>query len=98
MILSGLLTGSRSYGRETLIIAKRQFENETELVGNPSEEEIYFDDDRSWLYEMEDFRDCVVNQKPVIQGSIQDAINAMNIVEQIYKSDPVWHAKTKLKV
>lgn len=93
MILSGLLTGSQSYGRETLIIAKRQFEDEVELIGNPSEEEIYFDDDRSWSYEMEDFYDCVRNCKPVVQGSINDAINAMDMVERIYKSDPVWQAK-----
>ena len=37
MILSGLLTGSKSYGRD-LLIAKRQFENEIEMVGNPKED------------------------------------------------------------
>ena len=98
MILSGLLTGSKSYGRETLVIAKRQFEDELELIGNPSEEEIYFDEDRSWFYEMEDFYDCVKNGRKVVQGSIEDAIDAMEVVERIYKSDPVWQAKTKLNL
>ena len=71
MILSGLLTGSKSYGRETLLIAKRQFENEIEMVGNPREEEIYFDEDRSWYYEMEDFYKCVFNKLTVKRGFIE---------------------------
>ena len=43
--LDGLLSKSGSYGRETIVIGKRQFENETSAVGNPSEETIYFDQD-----------------------------------------------------
>ena len=39
-----------------LIIAKRNFED----AGQPNEEEIYFDEDRSWYFEMEDFYECIV--------------------------------------
>jgi hypothetical protein len=93
MILSGLLTGSRSYGRETLLIAKRQFENELELVGNPMEEEIYFDDDRSWYLEMEDFYKSILENKDIEQGSIYNAIEAMDVVERIYSLDSTWNKK-----
>ena len=91
MVLSGLLTGSKSYGRETLIIAKRNFDD----AGQPNEEEIYFDEDRSWYFEMEDFYNCVVKDKKVVQGNLVDAINAMQLVEKIYNADPVWQAKIK---
>ena len=91
MILSGLLTGSRSYGKETLLIAKRQFENELELVGNPMEEEIYFDDDRSWYFEMEDFYKSILENKDIEQGSIYNAVEAMDVVERIYNLDSTWN-------
>jgi len=95
MILSGLLTGSRSYGKETLLIAKRQFENELELVGNPMEEEIYFDEDRSWYYEMEDFYKCIIKNLEVKEGSIENAIEAMKVVENIYNLDSTWQKTFK---
>ena len=42
--LEGLLSKTGSYGRETLVIGRRQFEDETEAVGNPAEETIYFEE------------------------------------------------------
>ena len=39
--LEGLLSKTGSYGRETLVIGRRQFEDETEAIGNPSEETIF---------------------------------------------------------
>ncbi len=91
MILSGLLTGSKSYGRETLIIAKRNFIDK----GMPKEEEIYFDEDRSWYFELDDFYHAIVEDRAVTQGSISDAIEAMKIVEEIYNSDEEWVSKLK---
>ena len=58
--------GNESYinGKfNTKLISKIVFENELELVGNPMEEEIYFDDDRSWYFEMEDFYKFIKVQK-----------------------------------
>jgi len=89
MVLSGLLTGSRSYGRETLIIAKRNFED----GGNPNEEEIYFDEDRSWYFEMEDFYECIQQNKAISKGCLDDAIKTMELIDRIYKADPEWQAK-----
>jgi predicted dehydrogenase len=94
MTLSGLLTGSKSYGNETLIVAKRNFDD----AGKPMEEEIYFDEDRSWYFEMQNFYDSLTQDKPIIQGSIDDAIKAMELVEKIYTGDPAWQAKLKLEI
>ena len=83
--LEGLLSKTGSYGRETLIIGKRQFEDETESVGNPSEETIYFDTDLSWELEMKKFLDCILNNKKVEECNSNDAHNAMKLVEWSYK-------------
>ncbi|MCF8262626.1 MAG: Gfo/Idh/MocA family oxidoreductase [Melioribacteraceae bacterium] len=90
MILNGLDTGSKSYGRESLIIGKRQFEDEVELLGNPSEEQIFFDDDRSWYFEMNDFSNAIINDKPIIKGSVDSAVDVMQLIDKIYSSDNSW--------
>ena len=82
--LEGLLSKTGSYGRETLVIGRRQFEDETEAVGNPSEETIYFDYDLSWELEVNRFIDCILNDKPVLESNSTDAYNAMNLVHQCY--------------
>lgn len=83
--LEGLLSKSGSYGRETLVIGHRQFEDASEAVGNPSEETIYFDKDLSWELELNQFMDCILNDKPVLESNSLDAYNAMNVVHQSYQ-------------
>ena len=83
--LDGLLSKSGSYGRETLVVGRRQFEDETEAVGNPSEETIYFDKDRSWELEVEKFLECVLSDKSVIECNSKDAYEAMDLVHRCYQ-------------
>ena len=83
--LDGLLSKSGSYGRETLVVGRRQFEDEAEAVGNPSEETIYFDKDRSWELEVEKFLECVLSDKPVIECNSTDAYEAMDLVHRCYQ-------------
>ena len=83
--LDGLLSKSGSYGRETLVIGRRQFEDEAEAVGNPSEETIYFDKDLSWELEVEKFLESVLSDKPVIQCNSTDAYEAMDLVHRCYQ-------------
>lgn len=85
MYVEGLLSQSGSYGREKLVVAKRQFENETDAVGNPSEEVTYFDRDDSWNFEVDEFVNCIKEDKPVVMSSSNDALRVMQIVEQAYK-------------
>ena len=83
--LEGLLSLTGSYGRETLVIGHRQFEDEAEAVVNPSEETIYFDKDLSWELEVSRFVDCILNDKPVLESNSTDAYNAMELVHRCYK-------------
>jgi predicted dehydrogenase len=83
--LEGLLSKTGSYGRETLVIGIRQFEDETEAVGNPSEETIYFDKDLSWELEVKQFIDCILEDKQVTECNSNDAYNAMELVHRCYQ-------------
>ena len=90
LILGGLLTGSKSYGEETLkiIYADPDYDK-----GNPKEEIINFDEDISWDMEIKRFTDAVRNSDKIENGSIYQAIEIMDLIERIYKADPAWKKK-----
>lgn len=85
--LSGILSGSKSYGQEKLIIISRQEES---VVGSLSSEEILYLEDTSWSDEIQEFVDLIVNDKPVVNGSSLDALNVMKLVYRIYCADSDW--------
>ena len=85
MYIEGLLSKSGSYGREKLVTARRQFEDETDAVGNPSEEVTYFDKDDSWDLEVAEFVRCIKENKDVAMSSSWDALRVMEIIEQAYE-------------
>ncbi|MCP4652322.1 MAG: Gfo/Idh/MocA family oxidoreductase [Candidatus Omnitrophica bacterium] len=82
--VEGLLSKSGSYGRERLILGKRQFEDEAYAVGNPEEEITHFDRDLSWDLEVKEFLDCIDQDKTVDISSSQDALKVMKIIEKAY--------------
>ncbi len=82
--IGGLLSKTGSYGRERLVVGKRQFEDEAHAVGNPEEEITYFDRDLSWELEVKEFLDCIDNDKPVQISSSRDALKVMKIIEKAY--------------
>jgi predicted dehydrogenase len=94
--LYGILSGSMSYGRESLIIGYRQFEDETKDFGSPREEIMYFDRDNSWKEELDDFAKCILENKPIEMGSSIDALRSMEMVYSVYKADKAWSMKWQL--
>lgn len=94
--LYGILSSTRSYGQgERLVTARRQFEDEAFSVGNPQENVTYFNQDKSWEREVEDFVECIKNNKPVTIGGSKDALKAMELVYKIYMADSKWFNKMK---
>lgn len=85
MVVEGLLSKSGSYGRERLVTAKRQFEDEAAAVGNPSEEVTYFDQDLSWQLEVEELIRCIDEDVPVTISSSKDAERVMEIIAKAYQ-------------
>ena len=78
--LSGILSGTKSYGEETLTVGKRALG----MVGVQEETATKYLDDWSWKREIDEFYDCIVNNKPVVNGSVEDAMKSMELVFKIY--------------
>ena len=91
--LEGILSSTRSYGDEILIIAKKQFEDSTFALGKPREERIFFDTDDSWKLELEDFIDAIKNNKSIQHGKSSDALNVMETLEKIYRESSYYNEK-----
>jgi predicted dehydrogenase len=85
--VGGILSSTRSYGEETISMARRQFD-EGFATGRPREEVIYFDTDPSWALELADFVRCIEEDRPVEMGNSTDAMRAMELVHAIYDNDP----------
>lgn len=85
IVIDGLLTGSRSYGEERIVFAKRQFEDEG-VLGKPKEEEIHFDEDHSWEYELKEFYDAIKGDITHLNGNVDDALATMKLVFSIYEN------------
>jgi hypothetical protein len=84
LIATGLLSQTGSYGREQLIIGKRQFEDEALALGNPREEIIHFDRDDSWEREIHEFIASTQERRPATHGTLEEARHVMELVRDIY--------------
>ena len=90
LILGGLLTGSKSYGDETLTIIKADPNNDK---GAPCESISKYNEDVSWDNEIKYFAKSLEEKSPITRGSINDAIETMKLIEEIYKADSIWQKK-----
>jgi predicted dehydrogenase len=91
--LEGILSSTRSYGDEVLVIARKQFEDSTYALGKPREERIFFDTDDSWKLELQEFVNAIEYHIPVQHGQSQDALKAMKLIERIYLESHFYHEK-----
>lgn len=87
LILGGILSGSKSYGAETLTIIESNPKNDN---GNPKETTIRYNSDPSWYSEIEEFVDSIINDKKTVHGSSDDALQTMKLVYKIYYADLSW--------
>ena len=87
IILGGILSGTKSYGAETLTVVTVDHENDN---GDPREQVTRYNYDPSWEEELNLFAQCIVNDIEVMSGSSLDALNTMKLVYKIYHADPLW--------
>ncbi len=92
IILAGILSGSKSYGAETITIAYRE-END---AGDPREMTMRYNQDNSWRDEIAEFAADIIEDRPVVAGSSVEALKTMHLVYRIYCADPVWRAQYQL--
>jgi predicted dehydrogenase len=83
--ITGLLSKTGSYGRETLVVGRRHRPGERAAVGNPREETTYYDQDPSWDIEVAHFVECIRAGTRVTQGTSVDALKVMEIVDRAYR-------------
>ncbi len=84
LVATGLLSQTGSYGREQLVVGRRQFEDEALALGNPREEIIYFDRDDSWDQEVDEFFTAIREGRAARHGTLDDARQVMAIVRDVY--------------
>ncbi|MDC6457739.1 Gfo/Idh/MocA family oxidoreductase [Alphaproteobacteria bacterium] len=87
LILGGLLSGTKSYGAETLTVVRADPDNDK---GDPRETTTSYNKDPSWQTEVDAFVDAVIGDKHISSGSPNDALETMKLVYRIYYSDPTW--------
>jgi predicted dehydrogenase len=88
--LSGILSGSKSYGEEKIVIGKRDEESDN---GQMESTTLKFLQDNSWKDEVYEFADAIINNKNIYSGSSLDALQTMKLVFNIYYSDEDWRSK-----
>jgi predicted dehydrogenase len=92
IVLGGILSGSKSYGDETMTtIYKGEGEGDA-----PTEKTASYSVDHSWKDEIDEFTKAIVDDKPILYGTAQDALKTMELVYKIYCADADWKERFQL--
>ena len=82
--LNGILSGSKSYGKESIVISKAiKSKYKTSL----KKQIIYFRKDISWQSEIDEFCKIIQSNSKKINGNSKEALEVMKMVYNIYKDD-----------
>jgi predicted dehydrogenase len=82
LVINGLLTPSGTYGEEAITIAKNR--SCAPAATWSDEEQIRFQVNNSWRYEVEQFFDAIRRDEPVRTGTSADALTLMRLIDRIY--------------
>jgi len=91
--LTGILSGSKSYGEEKLRIILRE---DGVAVGSLTETTSSCLRDDSWKQEIDEFADSIMNDRETTSGNSTDALNVMKLIYRIYCSDEQWKDKYEI--
>lgn len=92
IVLSGILSGSKSYGAETLTVARAGNDD----MGDPLEQTTRYNSDPSWSAEVHEFSRAIIEDTPIAHGSVDDAFKTMQLVYRIYTADSKWRDRWNL--
>ena len=87
LVLGGILSGSKSYGAETLTVIYADVDSDN---GDPKEVVTRYNQDPSWDFEISEFASSICENRPVTLSSSEDALRTMELVDRIYSSDLSW--------
>ena len=91
--LDGILSSTRSYAPETMIIGRREFEDVTFAMGKPKESITYYEYDRSWGLELKEFIDAINGISIISNGTSNDALEIMRLTDYIYNNTDLNNTK-----
>ncbi len=94
IMLAGILSGSKSYGSETLTVSRRGDHD----YGNPQERMTTYNQDLSWQREISEFANAIIEGRDIVNGTSKDALETMQTVYRIYCADPNWRDRYGLSV
>lgn len=89
IVLSGILSGSKSYGSETITIAYASKDER----GDPKEQTTRYNEDHSWENEIAEFTHAILGHSEIAHGTITDAYNTMELLYRIYTADQTWKTR-----
>jgi len=92
--LSGILSGSKSYGDERLTVSKA---DHTGGSGTPIGKTSFYENDSSWLQEINEFYASINDKSEVLNGSSMDALKTMELVYRIYYADNAWRERYNIQ-
>jgi len=90
VILKGIVTGSKSYGAETLTVVRADPDQDN---GDPVESIETFNRDLSWEREIHAFVECIKSGHDPQHGTSKDALETLRLVYRIYHADPIWRER-----
>ncbi len=91
--LDGILSGTRSYAPEKLVVGRREFEDITFAMGKPKENTTWFENDDSWKLEGDEFVDAILGKSKIEHGTSKDAFETLKLVERIYENSGFYSDK-----
>lgn len=94
LILGGILSGSKSYGEETLTMILKDLDNHR---GDPKEIVTKYSKDPSWYAEICEFAESILNKRKIASGTSEDALQTMKLVYKIYHADKKWQKTYKIE-
>jgi predicted dehydrogenase len=89
LVLGGILSGTKSYGAETLTVVQADPDNDR---GDPKEQLTRYNRDPSWDAEIQAFAEAILADGEIRNGTSEDALKTMQLVFRIYYADPRWRA------
>ena len=85
--LRGILSSTKSYGEEELIITPK---NEYSKIGSLKAVSKKYLEDNSWDWEVSMFEKIILTNKKVFDGNIDQALEVMKIIDKIYTFQKVF--------
>lgn len=63
---------------------RKDLKMKTGRLGKPMEHTLCFDSDASWDLELAEFYDVIIGRRPLRQGTAEQAVRVMELIETIY--------------